>query len=215
MCFSEQASIIAFVVGMVGSALCVSLGTITDKIIGYYFVFIALIQGTEFFIWRNQKCDNYNRMFTLMGMVLNHLQPIVLASIILFLNANIRNYPYFLIALLTYICVIVPYSWKFIQDPEKHCTIKNKQNGHLQWNWNSLQYYFTVYAIYVFTTAMLFVVGLPSQKIGIYMAILAVITYIISGRIYKNNTVGSMWCYFAAFTPICYYELRKTKLLSL
>lgn len=220
MCFSEQASFIVFFVGIVGSALCVSLGTITDKIIGYYFIFIALIQGIEFLIWRHQKCDKYNQVLTLMGMTFNHLQPIVLATIITLLNKKIRDYPYFLLSIIIYICAIVPYSWQFIQKPENQCTLTNKINGHLQWNWNSLQYYFVVYAIYVSTTAILFFTGIPSQKIGIYMAFLTIISYIITGKIYwqgpnKFTTVGSMWCFFSVFVPIFYYGLRKTGSITL
>jgi ABC-type multidrug transport system permease subunit len=135
-------------------------------------------------------------------------------------NKKIRYYPLFLISTIIYICVIIPYSWKFTQEPDKQCTLKNNTSGHLQWNWNSLHYYYVVYSIYVLTTAILFFTGIPSQKIGIYMAFLAIITYIITGKIYSNgpnnfNTVGSMWCFFAAFLPIFYYGLRKTKSISL
>ena len=36
MCFSKNASIASFSIGIVGAILCISLGTITDKIVGYF-----------------------------------------------------------------------------------------------------------------------------------------------------------------------------------
>lgn len=57
MCFSEQMSIIAFSVGMIGSILVVSLGEIYNKIVGLWLMFVSCMQLVDFFLWRNQTCN--------------------------------------------------------------------------------------------------------------------------------------------------------------
>lgn len=208
MCFSEKASIVTFIIGLVGSILCISLGGIDDKIIGYIFAFISSMQLIEFLIWRHQKCDDYNRFLSLCGMILNHLQPIVLGIIILILNKNfIRNKFLFYLSLLVYLIVIIPYSIQFYMKPELQCTLKDKST-HLKWYWNSLKYGTLVYAIFLLTYCILCIVGFSNIKTGIFMAFFGVLSFLLSLYFYKSKYVGALWCYFVVFFPIVYYFYR-------
>jgi hypothetical protein len=207
MCFSPEASLLSFTVGIAGSLLCISLGSIKDRIVGYFFGFVSLMQGIEYLLWMNQTCDIYNRIISFLGMVLNHLQPLVLGFIILLINKNTGNKRLIYLLMLAYLLVIVPYSLQFFSvEKEKKCTLKNKEN-HLNWNWNLLKYNRIIYLFFLFTMSALFLIGLPSLKSGRHFALGAILTYTTSGIIYTNNNVGALWCYYTAFFPLIYYFL--------
>jgi hypothetical protein len=207
MCFSEKASIFSFLVGMIGSILCISLGKPEDKITGYFFAFVSVMQLIEFLLWRHQKCDLYNRVLSLTGMVFNHLQPIVLAGVILYFSKTMRNAPLFYFILLLYLIVIIPYSIQFIIKPRYQCTLKYNAD-HLKWQWNSLKYASVVYIIFLITIFSFSVIGMPNLNYGIFLAFFGAISYLLSFYFYIGH-VGALWCYFVVFYPICYYLYKK------
>ena len=208
MCYSAEASLLSFTVGLVGALLSISLGSIKDKIVGYFFGFVSLMQGIEYLLWRHQKCDNYNRLISFLGMFLNHLQPFVLGIILLMINKNIKNKDWIYLVMLAYLLFIVPYSLQFFSvDKEIQCTMKNTAN-HLQWNWNILKYNRIIYFIFLFTMCALFLLGLPPIKSGRNFALGAILTYTTSAILYNTNDVGALWCYYVAFIPLTYYFLN-------
>ena len=91
MCFSSEASIRSLTAGLLGSFLCVSLGTATDKIMGYFLGFVSLMQGIEYLLWKHQTCNHYNRAISILGMVLNHLRPVILGIVVLLLNPKTQK----------------------------------------------------------------------------------------------------------------------------
>lgn len=212
MCFSEKASIISFTVGIIGSLLCISLPTITDKIIGSFMGFVSLMQLVDFFIWRHQKCDDYNKILSFIGMALNHLQPIVLGIAILYFNNKTTHKKIIFLLLFLYLCIIIPYSLEFIQDKNNHCTLKNRKSKHLLWNWNNQNYASIVYPLFTIIMFLLFLFGFPNYKIGLCIGLISIITHIISAIFYPRNSIGTIWCYFTVFIPIIYYVLRITVL---
>jgi len=148
MCFSAEVSIITFLIGIVGAFLCIQLNTKVDKIIGYFYGFVALMQLIEYLLWMHQKCDNYNKFLSITGMLLNHLQPIVLGLLVLYFNKNNKNKWIIYLILSIYTIIIVPYSLQFIQSGDFDCTLKDdKQNSHLIWNWNGMNMSDFVYII--------------------------------------------------------------------
>ncbi len=217
MCFSPEISLITFIVGIIGAALSFSLGTTTDKIVGTIFGFISLMQGIEFGLWKHQNCDNINKTFTSLGLIFNHIQPIVLAAIILYFNKNLSSnefsYKRNIIILLTiiYTAVIIFYSLQFqLQD---ECTIKNDYQ-HLQWNWNLLKYKGIVYTLFLITVIIIFLIGTPNFVQGIFIAIFLLVSYMISFFIYKErNIIGSMWCFFSALFPFFWFIIRKLNII--
>jgi hypothetical protein len=210
MCFSPLASISTFLIGIIGAILCVSLGTPTDKLVGYFFGFVSSMQGIEFALWENQTCNDMNKIITILGMVLNHLQPIVLSILILLLNNDLSHTTRQVIILSTiiYAITIAAYSYQFISDDDG-CTLKNEYN-HLEWDWNGMKYRDIVYVIFLFMLMMLFYIGTPNKKSGILLSGISLISYLISFFIYKDKkVVGSLWCLFASFTPVLWYTGNK------
>jgi hypothetical protein len=204
MCFSKNASIASFSIGIVGAILCISLGTITDKIVGYFLGYVALMQWIEYLLWSHQKCDNYNRVVSIIGMLLNNMQPVVLGLIILYFNPKIRHITWFYFFMFLYLCVGIPYSLSFIKNKQVQCTIKNKQTKHLDWNWNNMNYYMLVYFIFIFSECVMCILGIPNPKYGWLFAFAIVFTYLTSAFFYSTN-VGALWCYYTAFIPLIYY----------
>ena len=208
MCFSAKASLFSFTVGIVGSLLSISLGSLKDQIVGYFFGFVSLMQGIEYLLWTHQKCDHYNRLISFLGMFLNHLQPFVLGFIILLLNKNTGNKHWIYLLMFAYLLIIIPYSLQFFSvDKKIQCTLKNTEN-HLQWNWNLLKYNRIIYLLFLFTMSALFLIGLPPLKSGRIFALGAILTYTTSTILYKKNNVGTLWCYYTAFLPLLYYFLN-------
>jgi hypothetical protein len=211
MCFSKNASIASFSIGMIGALLCVSLGSITDKILGYFLGYVALMQGIEYLLWSHPKCDDYNRTISIMGMLLNNMQPVVFGLIVLLFNSKIRHIKFFYFIIVLYLCVGIPYSLSFININNKRaqCTIKNKVTTHLNWNWNIMNYYQLVYIIFIIAFCIISILGLPNSRHGYIFAFCILFSYISSALIYSNN-VGAIWCYYTAFAPMLYYIMRIT-----
>lgn len=207
MCFSENISLFAFIVGMAGSMLVYSLGEIYDKIYGIFHMFISFMQLVDFFLWRNQTCDAYNYIISITGIILNHLQPLVLGLLILYYNTRLSYQDKIMILciLCIYLCVIIPYSWQYINKTQ--CTLKNS-NNHLDWKWNWQKYHVFAYGAFVLTLLLLYFRFVPVY--GKLFAIIAVFSFISSAIIYKNE-LGNMWCFYSLLFPILYYLFRGLK----
>ncbi len=212
MCFSPFASLSTFIIGIIGTLLCLTLGTATDKLIGLFFGFVSSMQLIEYILWKNQECNTINKLFSIMGMILNHLQPIVLAILILVLNKSLSSSKKQSIIIVTiiYSIIIIPYSIQFVYDDDM-CTLKNEYN-HLDWDWNGMKYKEIVYLLFLFTVIFLFYIGTPDKNSGLIISIIILISYIISYFIYKDKKViGAMWCLFASFTPVLWFGYKKIK----
>jgi hypothetical protein len=213
MCFSKNASIASFTIGVVGSILCISLGSVMDKILGYFLLYVSLMQGIDYLLWSHLKCDNYNRIVSIIGMLLNNMQPFVFGLIILFFSPKIRHINWFYFFIVLYLCLAIPYSLSFINNKKLQCTIKNKQTQHLDWNWNTMKYYGLVYFVFIVTSCMLSILGFPNPLYGWIFAFYIVFTYLTTTLLYSSN-IGAIWCYYSAFTPIIYYFLRRINILK-
>ena len=196
MCFSADVSLGTFIFGVIFSILCYRLGTPESKIIGLFFGFVIFMQLIEFLLWKHQKCDDYNKKLTLAGMILNHLQPIVLFLVIILFNKNIhnKNFNIMLILTLIYTLSIFSYSLQF----------KN------EWKWNSMKYSTIMYILFLISMLVLTYLGMPSHKV--IFTLIVFITFLISKIIYsKEHVTGALWCFFAAFAPMVYYLSQKIK----
>ncbi len=213
MCFSPLASITSFIIGIIGALLCLTLGTSSDKLVGLFFGFVSSMQGIEYLLWKNQTCDNINKSISLFGMILNHIQPILLCILILLLNKKLSELNKKIILFLTFIYIIgiSLYSYQIVANNE--CTIKNEFN-HLEWKWNEMGYRAVVYIYFVFILVSLFYLGTPDTKYGEILGLTMLITFLISFFIYRQKrVVGSLWCLFSAFIPFVWFILRKFNLI--
>ena len=213
MCFSANVSLATFLLGGIGSFLVWTLGTAFDRIAGLFMGFVALMQGIEYILWKNQECNRSNKLVSIVGMWLNHLQPLVLGGLILGLSPR-HTYDTAIKAIMgLYTAVIVPYSLQFQNKANLQCTTQKPGDPHLVWNWNDMSYSSVVYGIFLATMALIAILGMPTLTQGAVFAAIAVITLMLSGLFfYKRSVVGAMWCFFAVFLPAFYYILRRNGL---
>jgi hypothetical protein len=207
MCFSADVSLGTFMSGIIFSVLCFSLGTAEGKIIGVFFGFVIFMQLIEYLLWKHQYCDQYNKNLTISGMILNHLQPVVLFLAVILFNKNIpsNNLKIMILAVIIYAIAIIPYSLQF----NKFCTQKGKEsNNHLVWKWNNMDHAGIVYIIFLVSMMIITFLGMPAHKVIHTLVVL--LSFVISAVIYgKQEVAGALWCFIAAFAPLVYFISQK------
>jgi len=207
MCYSEKVSLYTFITGIIGSALCFSVGTVEYKIVGMFFAFVILMQLIEYLLWKHQICDSYNTNLSRTAMILNHLQPIILFLAILLFNKVDKK---MISLLIIYTISISIYSFGFLKKGK--CTVKNDNSSHLKWEWNNLKYNKLIYCLFLICFVLFGLWGFPTKKSALLFSSLCFFSFVLSKLIYGNQeAVGAMWCFFAAFTPILYLILYVLK----
>ena len=207
MCFSKEVSLGTFIIGTIGSALLYSLNTKIDRILAITFFYVILMQLAEYILWNNLTCNLTNKITTLIAIILNATQPIVLAMLVLY-NYNLPNKKNIIIYGVLYSLMMLIYSLQ----TNTLCTLKNNLN-YLEWKWNNLNMFFIVYIFYsLYLCYILLSIPYVWNKLLIFLFILS---HLLSIYIYwGTNAVGAIWCFFAAFFPILWYILRKIKYIK-
>jgi len=202
MCFSKEVSLTTFSLGFVFSIILYFRTKLIDiKIIALFLSYISLMQFVEFLLWMNQNCDELNKTISYVGMALNHLQPVVLASLILYMSKN-PNTIGIIILMLVYLSVFIPYSLEYKNIEDLRCSVRWEGNPHIIWNWNRLKNGIYVYPLFLSVIVVLPFLGFASKSIACKIGIYAIISYTISMLVYgRYEAVGSTWCLFSALVP--------------
>lgn len=205
MCYSAEVSLFSFVMGVGFSTLLFFSTHTFHRLLGTFLGFVSLMQLIEFLLWMHPVCDTYNKTVSVVGMVLNHSQPIVLALLTALFYGKLVGWLLAIVAV--YLVVIVPYSLQFTTDLQ--CTTRQcgATDPHLVWNWNVLPYNPVVYTVFLAAFVGIALLGLPTQE-GQMFAAAAVATYGLSSLVYERKVVGSLWCFWTAFIPAAIYLTR-------
>jgi len=204
MCFSAKDSIIAFSIGFLSSFLLILSKNKNHNILGYFFLFVILMQIFDYIFWKNPPPSSINKSSTFLAMIFNHLQPIILFLLLLKFGISPSPLAYNLIFLYTIIIILYSYNgYKNLKNEEKYTDVFG---GSLYWKWNHFKYSSFIYILFLLTLVVLM---LQLQgTIGIIGGILAVVTFLYS--FYKYQTIGStgrMWCKIVAIAPIIFLML--------
>ena len=207
MCFNANVSIATFIVGLLG---CYFL--IQNKMENYipeaiFYLWVIQMQLIEFILWKNQPCNKTNKNITTIGIIVNHMEPIILwLAILIFSNKQLPQWVNY--TLLFYLFFSIFYSISAIKN---ECTnVTPESSPHLLWKWNNKHGADIFYALFLFCLIILSINGL---KFGYHQAIIITASFILSGLIYGNKkSVGAMWCFAAAFGPIITPYFYKIKL---
>jgi hypothetical protein len=212
MCFSAKDSIIAFSIGFLSSLLLILSKNKKHNILGYFFLFVIVMQIFDYIFWTNPPPSPLNKKATLLAMIFNHLQPIVLFLLLLKFGILPSRLAYTLISLYT-ICIIIYsyYGYIGLEESEKYTyTYKDLTNDSnikgLYWKWNHFRYSSVMYLLFLVTLTVLMLE--LKGRIGVVGGILAVATFLYS--FYKYQTIGStgrMWCKIVAIAPIIFLML--------
>lgn len=208
MCYSAGVSLFTFTIGFGFSALLVFSKEKFHRLLGWFLGFVSVMQLIEYLLWQHPICDNYNKTVSVIGMALNHAQPIVLAALTgLFYQ---RQLPVLAALSAFYLSAIIPYSAQFTSD--LRCSTRcGATDPHLVWNWNSMKGNELVYSIFLGTFVGVALVGMPADAGGLF-AFASVLTYGLSSLIYERKVMGSLWCFWTAFFPAAIYLAERAGL---
>jgi hypothetical protein len=201
MCYSKEISLITFSLGFGFSLIYAFSGGVSERILGLFLAFVSTMQLVEAALWARQTCDTTHKLISITGMILNHLQPIVLGLLAAFL-ATPRYPGLFWGILIVYATLISLYSLQYIKDDALKCTTPQCGNPHLVWNWNNLPYSDAMYLGFLGTMCAMAILGFPSKSLGLLFSGAAIISYGLSHVVYDRNVVGAMWCFFTAYVPV-------------
>jgi len=206
MCYSARISLLTFSIGFGFSLLLTQSQQIFHQLMGNFLGFVSLMQFIEYLLWKHQICDSYNKSVSVIGMVLNHLQPVVLALLTLYFhNKNVIP-----IAILTtlFLAVIVPYSLQFTSDLQCSTTQHGSTDPHIVWQWNTMKFSNVAYIMFLATFVGVGLLGMPFNEGALFSAV-AIVTYGLSSIIYDRKVMGSLWCFWTAFIPALIYFKSK------
>ena len=201
MCWSAEASISAYILGLIASLYLLFKGDKYDKHIGLFsFTFIQM-QLAEFLMWIDQDCNkNINHYASIFAEYILILQPLsIILGAILFKTTNIPNNLLYSFLLIFIISLII-YSIRVFYNKRKLCS-KSINNGYLEWdNIKKIELFeYIFYFIFMF----LIWIFLKNKK-GIFVFILLIISLLFGlNNNYKFNFTQweSKWCFFSVLLP--------------
>ena len=195
MCYSERASLIAFLTNCCSSFVLYQY----NKVLALYMAYVGLMQLYDYIFWTNLGETPVNYITTKVAMVINHLQPIVLALLITQINKteldDLTKKVLYMYGICVFIYTVV--HWHEVN----YTVVTEKSHPSLEWKWNNLSGGSIVYFLYLLSIVMLLYHHFPSQ-LNTYLVFVAMSSFILSYYYYKSQGIGRFWCYFAAYIPL-------------
>lgn len=201
MCYSPKVSLIAFFTNLIG---CIIL-YYYNPILSLFFIYVSLMQLYDYIFWTNLGENKINYYFTQIAMITNHLQPIILALLILYFQKKIKKTSVIMLGI--YVASILIYTFINYKNI-KYTLVTKDSNNSLFWAWNYGFGRRIIYLIFLLTLCILFIQHLE-MPINYIMAIVSVLSILFAWYKFKGMTIGRFWCYLASFLPLlfvlCYY----------
>ena len=196
MCYSVQASIAAFVVGM---SLSLGLTQQADKnkqIFGWFFAFVSLMQLFDAYFWLNPENADVSKI----AMIFNHAQPLVLAFLVNAIKKQLSVASKLFAAVYLFVITVYSLNLKITN------TVKDSSSGDsLNWTWNHGKFGEAVYIYFTFVMAYIFYSELdqPYNKIAAFYTVASFALSVVKYE--KIKSVGRFWCFIACFIPLLVY----------
>ena len=180
-----------YLIGMFGSLLLYQ----KNEALGAFYMTVVHMQLIEFLLWSCQTCSSLNATTTKAGILINHIEPLVLYAMLF----RVLPWPVHAIAVL-YTLMTIKYTAKAFRKPS--CTTVTPESApHLQWQWNYEDgngMYYVLFLTFLIVTS---IYGLP-KDLGMIHAVVLFVTFAFSKAIYgRQKATGALWCFFAAFVP--------------
>ena len=202
MCFSAKLSLTSFLVGIITSLLLIRYGNEeskeTNKAIGYFFMFVSIMQLIEYLMWKDLKCvSGLNKIASIFGPLFNHLQPIILLILgYLYIGDGIVDKNIILILNALYFGYVIK---KY--NPDLTCTTVNNV-GHLDWQWK-YGFNYNIYHLMMFVNASQFI---KNKNLMISLVLSYIILYF---NILNKNNIGELWCFSVTGIPLINLFVQK------
>jgi hypothetical protein len=202
MCYSADLSLTSLSFGIFSSLMLINFGssqsTNTNKAIGYFFLFVTLMQLVEYFLWIDIDCVNsFNKLGSLLGPILNHLQPVVLLIIATtFLNpTNLISQSVIIPSNILYLIYCVYQYIKYVSNESNLC-VKTNDCEHLNWTWKKDFNYLFYFAISFINVANFYTNTNLMVSFGVSYLLLIVSIFGF------NKNVGEFWCLMVTGVPL-------------
>lgn len=207
MCYSASTSVKAFILGCLASMCLIMQKSPDYKIIGWFFMFIILMQLYDAIFWTNPPPSSVNEIATKAATITNHLQPIVLFFLIYYFKGKTSEKSKLLISIYAIsILLYTIHGWKTL----KYTEVTSRSSPSLDWRWNHFSGAPFVYALFLVVFVYLFMNELKEG--GLITSILCIVTFLFSVLKYQiKASSGRFWCYFAAFCPLIVLLSSKWK----
>ena len=177
MCFNKNVSLGTYILGLVG---CYNLYVNYNyNIEAIFFFWVIQMQLIEYFLWENQICNDINKNTSKIGVIINHIEPIILWIAILLLSS--KELPLYVNILMTGFVIITMLYTKYIlnnSSNKEECSIVTPDSKpHIQWAWNIKKYNHIYYSLFLLCLTILSINGIEN---GYHLAILINISFILS-----------------------------------
>lgn len=196
MCYSSDASILAFIQNIVCNIIIYQY----QPIVALYFAYVGIMQLYDYIFWNNLKKNSINYITTKFAMITNLLQPLFLLFLITYIGKRkINSLSMFLVYI--YVIFIIGYIVKYWNKID--FTLVEKSYPSLYWKWTYMPGCYILITLYLLLTFNLSLNYLV-YPINILFTLMLAITYILSSVYYKNSNIGRFWCYFASYVPLIF-----------
>lgn len=207
MCYSLDVSRNSFFINMFSCLILYNYNSTNknSKILSLFFLFVGLMQLYDWIFWSNQDITHTKQMavnyfFTKMAMISNHLQPIVLATLLLYYNKSLKNLSIFFVILYSlFMYYYTSNIYNSIDYTLKHkINVHNTQRVSLEWKWNEGSDNFIVYSVYLMTLGVL-----SYQNFKTPLNIILVLINFLSFFLFNNGSdIGRFWCNYSSYISV-------------
>jgi len=217
MCFSAEASIVAYVIGSLLGYILYRIGDKYDKTIAVLTLLFIQMQLAEYLIWINQDCGLVNRIGTGIAQMLIIVQPILIILIpYLFKTLSISKNLFKIILIIYVLFTAGSFIFSLIIKGRflKYCTLAS-ENGYLDWGFTSNYLYIDYIFLIFYFCSYLILLFFKNKFKGFFAFFIILFNLFYSFIIIKNQSFieifkqwESKWCFTATFLPLFFIALH-------
>jgi len=178
MCFNPEVSITTYIVGIIGCILLILNNDVNFIPQAIFFIWVIHMQLIEFFLWKNQPCNQMNKNISIIGMIINNMEPIILwLAIIIFSDKKLPTWIHLIMAL--YLIASFYISYKSYTDNKTSCTtVTPESSPHLNWKWNEGNIFTNIF--YIFFLLVCVLLSIYGLSYGMVMAFIFLLSFFAS-----------------------------------
>ena len=199
MCFNAEVSLSMYVIGTIGYIMLYLRGYAAEAML---YACVIQMQLIEYLLWINQENVVMNKLVTKLGILVNHIEPIVFWIGIKTFGIRL---PQWVDAMMIgyIICTLVYTHHVLVWNVTEETRVSEESKPHLHWKWNEGRGHGMFYIYFLIILYVLSVYGLPktngqNMKHGLVVFVSFMSSYALYG---SKHSVGAMWCFMAAFVP--------------
>ena len=208
MCWSSDASLSFFVIGMVICSWLLLRNGAYDRMFGLFFIWVIGMQLLEYLIWLDQDCDgNLNNIACQIAWFQNLMQPVIGGILVIVYIYSQKPKP--IIPLPLFISILLGYviwfiSWIFMEKPynDKMCAKPCQGCEHnLQWPWIE-NYDSSIWVGYFIAFSTMVIASFKNKGGRVLSSYLLITCLIAICFLPLIKSIGSWWCVFAVGGPV-------------